>query len=57
MLTIASMLAASRLQVVVLGHVLAADINIGYEEIINTQVCGWAGGWGVGGTTARLVCC
>ena len=24
-------------QVVVLGHVLAAEINIGYEEIVNTQ--------------------
>ncbi len=27
-------------QVVVLGHVLAAEINIGYEDIINTQVAG-----------------
>eukprot|EP00884_Botryococcus_braunii_P012078 jgi/Botrbrau1/20871/Bobra.0135s0006.1 len=27
-----------RQQVVVLGHVLAADINIGYEDIVNTQV-------------------
>ena len=25
-------------QVVVLGQVLAAEINIGYEEIVNTQV-------------------
>lgn len=26
-------------RVVVLGQVLAADINIGYEEIVNTRVC------------------
>ena len=25
-------------QVVVLGQVLASDVNIGYEEIVNTQV-------------------
>ena len=29
-----------RAQVVVLAQVLAADINIGYEEgLVNTQVC------------------
>ena len=28
-------------QVVVLGQVLAADINIGYEEMVNTRVRAW----------------
>ena len=37
-------------QVVVLSQVLAADVNIGYEEILNTQVRSQSGGddgcWG-----------
>lgn len=32
-------------QVVVLSQVLAADVNIGYEEILNTQVRSQSGGW------------
>ena len=30
--------------VVVVGQVLAADINIGYEDIVNTMVKGFNGG-------------
>ena len=33
------MLTKRRLQVVVLGQVLAADCTVGYEDIVNTQVC------------------
>lgn len=33
------------LQVVVLSQVLAADVNVGYEEICNTQVGAAGRGW------------
>ena len=34
-----SMPSSRQQQVIVLGQVLAADVNIGYEDIVNTQVC------------------
>ncbi len=55
-------------QVTVLSQVLASDVNIGYEEIINTQVgtqmagAGWgcavahASGYAAAGSTHVLLC-
>ncbi len=50
-------------QVVVLSQVLAADVNVGFEEIVNTQVgwhvWGWGWvvvrwGWGAGGPVLQI---